>query len=150
MASPAVSVSGDEALAAGLRKAGKAQDRAAAKASRDTAAKVRGWTRAAAQAGTPQQRHMAGGIGSKGSKASATLTVKNTKGAPGAQGAFYGAKQYPQFPGWVGNSWAVATRGQGPQPINDELASRQADIEALYLDLHAKALFDAVPARPKG
>lgn len=152
---------GDAALLAkALERGSKDQAKAVAAANRKTGRHVRDWTRDAARSGTDQQRKMAGGIGTRASKSDVRLTVKNTKGAPGATSAFYGQKgkfgwygkpQYrdspPQGPQWVGNSWTVAVKGQGPHVINDVLAEREPEISDLYLTEAFNALTDPIPNR---
>lgn len=147
-AKPGVEVKGADLLARSLAKASKDQQKAVAASNRKVARYARDQGRDRARSGTKQQRKMAGGIGSRASKNDARLTIKNTKGAPGAQGAFYGAKgrsgwyanpRYAestgrQFPQWVGNSWPIATKGQGPQPINDMLADELPKIGDMYLE----------------
>ena len=46
----------------------------------------------------------------------------------------------PNAPGWVGDSWTVATEGQGPRGINDALARHQDEM----LDIFATASMDLI------
>lgn len=47
---------------------------------------------------------------------------------PFALGAVMGAKQYPQFGPWVGNTWQIGQAGEGPRAVNDAIASREDEL----------------------
>lgn len=47
---------------------------------------------------------------------------------PWAIGAIMGAKQYPQFRPWVGSSWQIGARGQGPYAVNEAIADAEDEI----------------------
>lgn len=132
-------------VAAGLKVAPREMKRELRRSNALVGREARGWLRSAASSGTSQQRHMARGIGSSASSTEVRVTIQNTRSAPGALGAFYGAKRYPQFPTWVGNSWKPATAGEGPYVINPELARRQPAIETIYLQGQADAVARALP-----
>ena len=123
-----VTIRGEEALAKALAAAPAAMKRELRKSHRGVAKKAQGWTRAAAAAGTPQQRRAANAIKASATSTAARLDIKPGVKTQGALGTFYGAKQYRQFPEWVGSSWKPATQGEGPQPINDALAKHEMDI----------------------
>lgn len=110
------------------------------------------WARAAATAMGGPQKHFAGAIRGYGSAASARIAVKDQD----AYAAFWGAKQRtgwnagnktPNQPEWVGSSWDAAVHGQGPYAINDALATRIRQLEALYIngidDITRRAFPDA-------
>jgi hypothetical protein len=160
MAQQGVVVKGAPELARALAKANKDSAKALTKTNRDLARSERDVIRSAARSGTRQQQKMAGGIGARASRTSASISVRNTKGAPGATSTFWGQKgkygwyanpRYrdspPQGPTWVGNSWTVATKGQGPHVINDTLADRIDEIGEKFL-ADQFALLQRLPSRP--
>lgn len=55
-----------------------------------------------------------------------------TKGHTG----WYAARRYdggpPNNPPWIGNTWPIAVRGQGPRGLNDALATHLDDLGALF------------------
>lgn len=72
---------------------------------------------------------------------------------PFAQGAVWGAKQYKQFPEWVGNNWEVGGAG-GPYGINmairenkDEITESYADGFAYIAAVVAGAFPDGIPPK---
>ena len=122
------------------------------KVNREVAKQGAEWARAAATAMGGPQKHFAGAIRGYGSAASARIAVKDQD----AYAAFWGAKQRtgwnagnktPNQPEWVGNSWDAAVHGQGPYAINDALATRLRQLEALYIngidDITRRAFPDA-------
>lgn len=42
------------------------------------------------------------------------------------------ARARPNQPAWVGNSWQMATRGQGPRGLNDALADNQGELLDMF------------------
>lgn len=81
------------------------------------------------------QARAAGAIVGKANMREARIGVNATRSNPMANVAFWGAKRHtgwyanprysggaPQHPPWVGNTWDVAVRGQGPYAINAALA----------------------------
>lgn len=66
--------------------------------------------------------------------------VSATKTHPAALVAFWGAKKRtgwnaghggkPQHPKWVGNTWGVGVKGQGPYALNDAIADEATFREA--------------------
>lgn len=75
---------------------------------------------------------------------------------PFAQGAVWGAKQYKQFPPWVGNTWEVGGPG-GPYGINmairenrDEITESYAEGFVYVASVVSRAFPDGIPAqKPK-
>lgn len=123
-----VTIHGEEALAKALAAAPAQMKKELRKSHKGVAKKAQGWTRAAAAAGSPQQRRAANAIKASSTSTAARLDIKPGARTAGALGTFYGAKRYPQFPTWVGNKWKPATRGEGPQPINNALAANEGRI----------------------
>lgn len=159
-AKPGVVVQGAPELARALAKADRDAGKALAASNRALARTERDVIRTRARSGTRQQQRMAGGIGSRASRTSASISVRNTAGAPGATATFWGQKgkfgwyanpRYrespPQGPAWVGNSWTVATRGQGPHVINETLAERIDDIGDRFLTDQFALLERHIPRR---
>lgn len=68
-------------------------------------------------------------------------------GSPGdmAAGAIFGAKQYKQFPAWVGNDWTAGGTG-GPYGINAAIREKSPEVIDLYTriigDLYKRAAFN--------
>lgn len=118
---------------AGMRQQLRAMDKQEAKKFRDelkalaeeSAIDARG----AAQGGTRQQQTAAYNVVGSGNLAGGSVVVSNGNGIPWALGSFFGSKR-PQFPGlpWVGKSWDVGVRGQGPYFINDAIADDADDL----------------------
>lgn len=123
-----VTIHGEEALAKALAAAPAQMKKELRKSHKGVAKKAQGWTRAAAAAGSPQQRRAANAIKASSTSTAARLDIKPGARTAGALGTFYGAKRYRQFPAWVGASWRPATRGEGPYAINDALAKHEGDI----------------------
>ena len=71
----------------------------------------------------------------------AKIVVDGNK-VPFALGAFYGAKQYKQFPDWVGNSWDAGGPG-GPYAINAAIHDKEDEIVDAYAGI-ADRLFGLV------
>lgn len=90
---------------------------------------------AAATRGTGQQRRAAWGIEGRSTALSAKLTISTKGDLPFALGAFFGAKAYPQFPRWVGNTWEAGVKGEGPYHVNDALAEEADRAEERFGDL---------------
>jgi hypothetical protein len=95
--------------------------------------------RAAAEAMGGVQKHFAAAIKGYGAAAAARIRIADER----ANAAFWGAKQRtgwnagnqaPNQPEWVGNSWDVAVRGQGPYAINDSVADNADKYAAQYGD----------------
>lgn len=89
-----------------------------------------------------QQAAAAGAIVGRGDRRGAKIAV--TRSPAFAQGAFYGAKQYPQFPEWVGNTWEVGGSG-GPHAVNPAIRSNLPDIIDAYGDAFEKICARAFP-----
>lgn len=82
-----------------------------------------------AQGGTRQQAAAAYNIENRATMKAATISIGNGNNLPFAVGAFFGAKAWPQFPTWVGNSWEVGVAGQGPYHVNAAIADNVDQIE---------------------
>lgn len=48
-------------------------------------------------------------------------------------------------PVWIGNSWTVATTGEGPRGVNDGLAEATDEIIAKVAEVHMEAISKAFP-----
>jgi len=132
-------------IAAGFAVAPKEMRAELRKSHTQTAKEAQKWIRSGAQQGTPQQRHMGNAIQGRGNSTQAIIAIVPTKKTAGAQGTFYGAKQFKQFPTWVGNTWTPGVSGQGPYVINPVLAARQNDLDVIFLEGQAQAVARAVP-----
>lgn len=60
-------------------------------------------------------------------------SIRLTGRPPFADGAMFGAKQYKQFPPWVGNTWEIGGGG-GPVPLNPAIRETKDDIAQGYVD----------------
>lgn len=133
-------------LDAALKRAPREMKKELRKSHKDTAQQAAGWVKAGAEAGTPQQRHMARSIKGSSTSTQARLEIKpsNTKSRKlntmGAFGTFYGSKQYPQFPKWVGNDWDMTKPGQGPYVFRSVIPRRLPQIEQKFLDDQVNAI----------
>lgn len=105
--------------------------KALAKIHREVAKEVASTARSFAQANGGSQKHFAAAIRGYGSVQAARIGIAN----PDAFAAFWGAKQdhtgwnagnegRPNQPEWVGNSFDVGVKGQGPYALNDAVADR--------------------------
>lgn len=131
-------------IQAGLRVAPQRMKQELRRSHGALARMTRGWLRAAALSATPQQRHMAGGIGSSANSTSASVTMRNTARAPGAMGAFLGSLRYRQFPPPIAPGWKVGGPG-GPMVVNPTLRRRERDIDDLFIDGQMAAVIRAFP-----
>jgi hypothetical protein len=100
-------------------------------------------------------------IKGSGTQRQASISVRPTAKNPMAHAAFWGAKRQSgwynaaryrgsrgqQHPTWVGNTWDVARRGQGPYAINEQLAADVDEIEARYTELIDDLFRRAFPER---
>ena len=123
-----------------FRKAGGATKNLSA-ANKEVAKDVEKSTRAEAKGrGTAQQSKAANVLAGKGTVKSAILAIRNTKPRPFGIGAFLGAKQYPQFPEWVGNQHEV---GPGAPLIVGDVLVRDGDkIAEVYAEKIMAVLSD--------
>lgn len=147
-------VAGLDEFTASIRKASKDLGTEQRKKHRVVSTKAVGWVKSAASGGTPLERLGAADIAPSATVAAARLLIRNGPGRP----AFWGAKGHsgwydqpkfagstPQFPTWVGNTWIAGKRGEGPYVINDVLADRVEEIEALYAEAYEAAVKSAFP-----
>lgn len=90
-----------------------------------------------------QQQHFEAAIIGKATPADVRIQIRDPK----ANAAFWGAKQDktgwnegnagdPNQPKWIGNTWDVAVKGQGPIAINDSLADN--------LDSYIEDIWDGI------
>ncbi len=104
------------------------------------------------------QRKAASTIKGRGDQRSAKITISGMRGLGNV--AFWGAKKHtgwyaaPQYrgspaqhPRWVGSSWDVAVRGEGPYAINDALAENLDDILDQYWNMLGILTAKAFPER---
>lgn len=90
------------------------------------------------------QAKAAPAIKAGGEQLAAKIVVSATAAYPFALGAFFGAKKYPQFPPWVGNSWDPGGPG-GPYAINAALRSKLDEITDAYGDAMDRLTAKAFP-----
>jgi hypothetical protein len=83
--------------------------------------------------GTAQQVKAAKAILGKGETAESIIKIRNLASVPFGIGAFMGAKQYKQFPEWVGNDWNLEA-GTGPYVIAEVIASGRTDIIEAFVE----------------
>ena len=102
---------------------------------REVARDVAGWARSeAASLGGPA-RHFADAVRGYGSAPAARVGLSSAgKGQRnyGARGAFWGSKQFARFEPWVGNTYEVGVRGEGPYALNDAIADHLDDVIETY------------------
>ena len=108
------------------------------KAGLAAAAVVTATAQARAAAGTPTQRKAARAIKARAGAGRAAVAVVPSRAIPFAFGAFFGAKQYPQFDRWVGNTWDAGSRTSGPYAINPAIADTKDEV----IDLYATAILE--------
>lgn len=85
--------------------------------------------------------------GRKGRRTGWNAWVYDGRGNPVRVRRVRAASGLRQHPPWVGNTWTVATRGEGPRGVNDALADHIDD----YRDEHAQAALSViVRALPPG
>lgn len=121
---------------------GKAFSRELGRGLRMVAKKAAGHAQAEARSLGGAQRHFAGAIRGRGGATGARLVIADDT----ANAAFWGAKQKwtgwnarnsgkgpANQPDWIGNTWQVAERGQGPIALNDSLATHMPEyVEDIY------------------
>ena len=134
----AVRVTGLKELNRELKRVDADFPKAMRKASMEAATLVVVAAQARAAAGRPVQRKAARAIKARAGAARAAVAVTPTAAIPFARGAFFGAKRFPQFPPWVGNTWQPGSPTSGPYAINPAIDDKRDEI----IDLHAKAIFE--------
>lgn len=147
-------VAGVEEFMASLKKASKDLGTEQRKKHRVVSTKVVEWAKSAASSGTPLERLGAADLAPSATGKGARLLIRNGPGRPAFWGALGHSGWYdqpkfagstPQFPDWVGSTWIAGKRGEGPYVINDVLAERVDEIEALYAEAYESALKSAFP-----
>lgn len=147
MAEPSANVVGLPEFLRELRKMDGNWDAALSLAHQKIASKGAAYSRAAARGMGGVQAKAASAIGEKHTPKRASIAVLPSRYLDEmANVAYWGAKQHSgwyrarryanstrQHPVWIGNSWEVAVRGQGPYAINDALASRRTELLDQYL-----------------
>lgn len=122
-------------------------DAALSLAHQKIASKGAAYARAQARGMGGVQAKSASAIGERHDARRATVAVLPSRYLDAmANVAFWGAKRHtgwysrrrysdstPQHPKWIGNSWEVAVRGQGPYAINDALATHRERLLDEYL-----------------
>lgn len=140
----AVHVRGLREFQAGLRSANPRLARSMRVANKEIATKVSDRAQAKARSGTPVQAKAAETIVGAAGQRDARIAINKGRRFKFADGAFYGAKAYPQFDPWVGNTWEVGGSG-GPAAINPAIAEMVPDIEDFYLNAFEDAVAGAFP-----
>ncbi len=124
-----------------LKVAGDNWDGALREANRQIAGGVAGQAQGMTE--NAQQAKAAGAIVGRGDRRGAKIAV--TRSPAFAQGAFFGAKQYRQFPAWVGNSWEVGGAG-GPYAVNPAIRENLTEIIEAYGDAFERICAVAFPS----
>lgn len=149
----AVQVRGLREFQAELRAADPKLARSLRAANREIADKVAGAVQAKARARGGVAQHAADAVVGRGEQRAAKIAINKGTRFKMADGAFFGAKQYRQFPAWVGNAnenaWPVGANdegpGRGPYAINPGIYESIPAIEAFYLDGFEDAVKGAFP-----
>lgn len=79
--------------------------------------------RSRASSGNRMQASAAATIKAQAEQRAAKISFGSAR-VPYGVGAFMGAKAWPQFLPWVGATWRVGERGEGPYLINQGIADR--------------------------
>jgi hypothetical protein len=129
-----------------LKDAGKEWPKELRAAQRDLVKPIETAARARADAYGGVRRKAKNAIrASAGARQTAVGITIGTNRYPFSSGAFFGAKRYPQFSGWVGNDWEAGAHGEGPYAINDAVADHTDRIIETYgemVDRVARRAFD--------
>lgn len=126
-----IEVEGIRELRTKMRKMGvEGSNKALRTAHKNVAKLVEGRSRGR---GTAQQVKAAKAILGKGMTAESLIVIRNLASVPFGIGAFMGAKQYKQFPEWVGNDWNLEA-GTGPYVIAEVIASGRTDIIEAFVE----------------
>lgn len=140
---PAIRVEGLREVRRNLRQAGDRETPKQVRAAHKDAAKVaEGKSRGRASSSEPQQQRAAAALLGKGTPAAAVLAIRNTGAVPFGVGAFMGAKQFRQFPAWVGNAWDLEA-GVGPYVVAEAIRDGLEEITDTYLEALRRAFRDA-------
>ena len=126
-----IEVEGIRELRTKMRKMGvEGSNKALRTAHKNVAKLVEGRSRGR---GTAQQVKAAKAILGKGMTDQSIIAIRNLASVPFGIGAFMGAKQYKQFPEWVGNDWNLEA-GTGPYVIAEVIASGRTDIIEAFVE----------------
>lgn len=140
----AVHVRGLREFQAELRAVDPKLARALTKANREIAARVAERAAGKARSAGGVQAKAADAIRGAAGQREAKIAINKGTRFAFADGAFYGAKAYPQFAPWVGNTWDVGGPG-GPAAINPAIAEMVPAIEDFYLNAFEDAVAAAFP-----
>lgn len=126
----------------------KAWGKELGRANRDGARQVASWAQGEARAMGGPFAHFAGEISGRATQTAARVQIDSTAnatfwGAKGRSGWNYGNAGAPQHPAWVGASWEVGVVGQGPYAINETIARRSVEIDAIYRSVIDRILSEA-------
>ncbi len=146
MAQAATQVRGLAEFRSQLKAADKTFPRELAKAHRKIGNQVAGTAQSIAKGTSRQMAAASGAIKGRGTQRQASVAISGGARIPFADGAFWGAEAYPQFPPWVGNTWAPGVAGQGPYAINDAVAEEIPEtldtFSQMITDLYDRAFPD--------
>lgn len=157
MSGPAIQVEGLQSFRKALRTLDdpKAWSRELSTLNRTLAKKAAGWAQAEARRMGGMQARFAKRIAGRATATEMRLEISKKEANPAFWGAlkrtgWFAAGRYrglpSQHPPWVGASWRVATKGEGPYALNTALAEHLDDIETEYGqlidDLAARAFPD--------
>lgn len=142
----AVHVRGLREMQAGLRAADPKLARSMRAANKDIAGVVAAKARSIADSAGGVQAKAATAIVGAAEQRAAKIAINKGRQFKFADGAFYGAKAYPQFDEWVGNTWQPGDASAGPAAVNPAIAEMIPQIEEFYLDAFEDALSAAFPS----
>jgi hypothetical protein len=142
-----------------MKQSGTEWPKEMARGHRDLARLGARWAQSEARAMGGVQSRAAAAIKGKGSQVEALIYISPSGRTAMANVAFWGAKRQtgwygafryrdsatPQHDTWVGNTWDVAVRGQGPYAINWALAKRLPEIDRIYAEMVERVFRDAFP-----
>lgn len=101
MSKPPIEVVGLKEFTRELRRAGKEFPKELAKAHQEVA----GFVVERVRPVNRQQRKALPGIKAARQQRGAVVVAANTRRNPFTIGSFFGAREFPQFPPWIGNQW---------------------------------------------
>jgi hypothetical protein len=155
MAVQAVSVAGLKELRRDLKALGPQWGRELSKVHREIAKDVQGKAQSTARGMGRQQSREAGAIKASGTQSAAALSVVQSSRYPFANVAFWGKiKRTGWYAGghgraqslpWVGNTWQVGVKGEGPYALNEAVADRLPQIMHNYEQMLDALMHRAFP-----
>lgn len=128
----------------------KAWGKELGRANREGARQVAGWAQGTARSMGGPFAHFADEISGRATQTAARIQIDSTAnatywGAKGRSGWNFKHGGAPQHPAWVGASWDVGVMGQGPYGINETIARRSVEIDAIYRSVIDRILSEAFP-----